>query len=158
LQSGGYLPGGPGGPGGDSRWQRLLESGALIRAGAWCVSALVVCVCVARVDCLLRHPPCLTAHGERTWLGWAYRHPEPEEIFQRIEDRLRPGEPIVVVARQAEEETYWWRTMGAYFMPDHPIAALKDLAPGSGLPPAVGTAQVIVSPGERQIRVLRAPG
>src|SRR5258708_35280319 len=99
--------------------------GALAAATAWLVSALVLCVSLARTDCLLRHPACLTAHGERTWLGWAYRHPEPQRLFQRIGGQLRPGEPIVIVARAAVEETYWWRAMGSYFLPDHPIAALR---------------------------------
>ena len=64
------------------------------------ISALVLCVCLARLDCLLRHPPCLTAHGERTWLSWAYRHPEPQDLWRRIARQLRPGEAVVIVARQ----------------------------------------------------------
>ncbi len=132
---------------------RASEPGALATAMAWLVSALVLCVSLARTDCLLRHPPCLTAHGERTWLGWAYRHPEPQQLFQRIGGQLRPGEPIVIVARAAVEETYWWRAMGSYFLPDHPIAALRRRDRRSRLSASV--AQVIVS-ASGQVRVLRA--
>jgi hypothetical protein len=123
-------------------------------AAAWLVSALVLCVSLARMDCLLRHPPYLAAHGERTWLGWAYRHPEPQALFQRIGAQLRPGEPIVIVAREAEGEAYWWRAMGSYFLPDHPIAGCSNLD-RRPLLHAGGPAQVIVS-GAGQVRVQRA--
>jgi hypothetical protein len=130
--------------------------GALAAAAAWLVSALVLCVSLARTDCLLRHPPCLTAHGERTWLDWAYRHPEPQRLFQRIGGQLRPGEPIVIVAMAAEEETYWWRAMASYFLPDHPIAGLTNLSRPPRPTPfsAGGPARVIVSAVGR-VRVLR---
>jgi len=133
------------------------ESAAATRAAtaaAWLISALVLCVSLARMDCLLRHPPCLTAHGERTWLGWAYRHPEPQALFHRIGAQLRPGEPVVIVARQAEAETYWWRTMGSYFLPDHPIAGCSNLHRRPRVP-AGGPALVIVS-AAGEVRVLRA--
>ena len=139
--------------------RRLLAPGPLAAAAAWLASALALCVSLARTDCLLRHPPCLTAHGERTWLRWAYRHPEPEQLFQRIGSQLRPGEPIVIVAPAAVDETYWWRTMAGYFLPGHPITALSDphrrrldLPPQ---PSAGGPAWVIVTAAGR-VRVLRA--
>jgi hypothetical protein len=139
--------------------RQLLARGPLATAAAWLVSALVLCVSLARTDCLLRHPPCLTAHGERTWLHWAYRHPEPQQLFQRIGSQLRPGEPIVIVAPGAVNETYWWRAMASYFLPDHPIAALSDRDRRSLDPPprpaAGGPAWVIVTPGGH-VRVLRA--
>jgi hypothetical protein len=126
------------------RWRQLVERRALAAAAAWLVSAAVLCVCVARMNCVLGHPPCLTAHGEHTWLGWAYRHPDPQELFRRIGSRLRPGEPIVIVARQAEQETYWWRGMASYFLWDHAVNGLRNL---DRLPrvPGVGQALVIVS-------------
>jgi hypothetical protein len=139
--------------------RRLLARGRLATAAAWLVSALVLCVSLARTDCLLRHPPCLTAHGERTWLHWAYRHPEPQQLFQRIGSQLRPGEPIVIVAPAAVDETYWWRAMASYFLPDHPIAALSDLHRRNldrpPRPAAGGPAWVMVTAGGR-VRVLRA--
>lgn len=138
---------------------QLLEPGVLARATAWLVSALVLCVSLARTDCLLRHSPCLTAHGERTWLDWAYRHPEPQQLFQRIGGQLHPGEPIVIVAVAAVEETYWWRAMASYFLPDHPIAALGNLDRRHlDRPPrrsAGGPARVIVA-ARGHVRVLRA--
>jgi hypothetical protein len=138
-----------------TRRDRNLAPGALATAAAWLASALVLGVSLARTDCLLRQPPCLTAHGERTWMGWAYRHPEPERLFQRIGGQLRPGEPIVVVARATVAETYWWRALASYFLPDHPIAALSD--PDRPPPPLVagGPARVIVS-AHGQVRVFRA--
>lgn len=145
-------------PGGGAA-RRLPVPGPVATAAAWLVSALVLCVSLARTDCLLRHPPCLTAHGERTWLRWAYRHPEAEQLFQRIGSQLRPGEPIVIVAPGAVDETYWWRAMASYFLPDHLIAALSDLdrrhRGRPPLPPAGGPASVIVTAGGR-VRVLRA--
>jgi len=139
--------------------RRLLARGPLATDAAWLVSALVLCVSLARGDCLLRHPPCLTAHGERTWMRWAYRHSEPELLFQRIGGQLRPGEAIVVVARAAVAETYWWRAMASYFLPDHPIAALSDRdrrhLDRPPRPSAGGPAWVIVTAGGR-VRVLRA--
>jgi hypothetical protein len=139
--------------------RRLLARGPLATATAWLVSVLVLCVSLARTDCLLRHPPCLTAHGERTWLHWAYRHPEPQQLFQRIGSQLRPGEPIVIVAPGAVNETYWWRAMASYFLPDHRIAALNDLHRRHLDPPprtsAGGPAWVIVTAGG-DVRVLRA--
>jgi hypothetical protein len=139
--------------------RQLLAPGPLATAAAWLVSVLVLCVSLARGDCLLRQPPCLTAHGERTWLRWAYRHPEPQQLFQRIGSQLRPGEPIVIVAPAAVDETYWWRAMAGYFLPGHPIAALSDRDPRHlGPPPrpsAGGPAWVIVTAGG-QVRVLRA--
>jgi hypothetical protein len=138
---------------------QLLAPGSLATAAAWLVSALVLCVSLARTDGLLRHPPCLTAHGERTWLDWAYRHPEPQQLFQHIGGQLRPGEPIVILAVAAVEETYWWRAMASYFLPDHPIAALSDLDSREldrpPRPSAGGPAWVIVNAGGR-VRVLRA--
>lgn len=133
---------------------QLLAPGPLATAATWLVSALVLVVSLARTDGLLRHPPCLTAHGERTWLAWAYRHPEPQQLFQRIGGQLRPGEPIVIVAVAAVEETYWWRAMASYFLPDHPIAALSNLRrqPRSA---AGGPAWVIVT-ARGHVRVLRA--
>ena|ERR1700676_1791789 len=144
-------------PGRGAAYQ-LLAPVSLATAAAWLVSALVLVVSLARTDCLLRHPPCLTAHGERTWLNWAYRHPEPQQLFQRIGGQLRPGEPIVIVAVAAVEETYWWRAMASYFLPDHPIAALSDLDRRNlDRPPrlAGGPAWVIVTAGGH-VRVLRA--
>jgi hypothetical protein len=142
-----------------TRRGQALEPGPLATAAAWLVSALVLCVSLARTDCLLRHPPCLTAHGERTWLNWAYRHPEPQQLFQRIGSQLRPGEPIVIVAVAAVEETYWWRAMASYFLPDHPIAALSNLDRRNlDRPPpcsAGGPARVIVA-ARGHVRVLRA--
>jgi len=138
-----------------TRHDRTLAPGALATAAAWLVSALVLGVSLARTPCLLRHPPCLTAHGERTWMRWAYRHSEPERLFQRIGGQLRPGEAIVVVARAAVAETYWWRAMASYFLPDHPIAALSD---SDRTPPplaAGGPARVIVS-ARGQVRVFKA--
>jgi len=139
--------------------RQLLAPGPVATAGAWLVSALVLCVSLARGDCLLRHPPCLIAHGERTWLHWAYRHPEPQQLFQRIGSQLRPGEPIVVVAAGAVAETYWWRAMASYFLPDHPIAALSDLRRSDldrpPRPVAGGPAWVMITAGGR-VRVLRA--
>jgi hypothetical protein len=137
---------------------QALAPGAVATAAAWLVSALVLCVSLARTDCLLRHPPCLTAHGERTWLSWAYRHSEPKQLFERIGSQLRPGEPIVVVAVGAVEETYWWRAMASYFLPDHPIVALGNLD-GRKLHqppprPAGGPAWVIVT-ADGHVRVLR---
>jgi hypothetical protein len=136
-----------------TRRGQALEPGSLATAAAWLVSALVLCVSLARTDCLLRHPPCLTAHGERTWLNWAYRHPEPQQLFQRIGSQLRPGEPIVIVAVAAVEETYWWRAMASYFLPDHPITALSNLHPPLRRSDG-GPAWVIVTAGG-QVRVLR---
>lgn len=115
------------------------------KGAAWLLAVAVLCVSLARIDCLVRHPPCLGAHGERTWMAWAYRHPEPRALFRRIGSQLRPGEPIVVVAAWAEEETYWWRGMGAYFLPDHPIAALSDRVRRPAAPPAPGPARVFVA-------------
>lgn len=139
--------------------RRLLAPGPLAAAAAWLASALALCVSLARTDCLLCHPPCLTAHGERTWLRWAYRHPEPEQLFQRIGSQLLPGEPIVVVAPAAVDETYWWRTMAGYFLPDHPVMALSDLHRRRLDPPprpsAGGPAWVIVTAAGR-VRVFRA--
>ena len=142
-----------------TRPSQALAPRAVATAAAWLVSALVLCVSLARTDCLLRHPPCLTAHGERTWLSWAYRHPEPQQLFQRIGSQLRPGEQIVIVAPGAVNETYWWRAMASYFLPDHPIAALSDLDRRNldrpARPPAGGPARVIVTAAGR-VRVLRA--
>jgi len=126
---------------------------AAATAAAWLISALVLCVSLARLDCLLRHPPCLTAHGERTWWGWAYPHPEPQALFQRIGAQLRPSEPLVIVARRAEEEAYWWRAMGSYFLPDHPIAGCSNPDRQPQLRTG-GAAQVIVS-AAGQVRVCR---
>jgi len=139
---------------GMTRRKQAIEPSALATATAWLVSALVLCVSLARADCLLRHPPCLAAHGERTWFAWAYRHPEPQQLFERIGGQLRPGEPMVVVAMAAVDETYWWRAMASYFLPDHRIAALSDLDRPPRLS-AGGPAQVFVYAGG-QVRVLRA--
>jgi hypothetical protein len=137
------------------RWRRPGPLPDLARAAAWLVSVAVLCVSLARLGCLIRHPPCLTVHGERTWLDWAYRHPDPEALFRRIGAQLRPGEPIAVMAPLAEFESYWWHGMGSYFLWDHPLAATYNwrAQPPQRLP---GQALVIVS--ERgEIRVLRGP-
>jgi hypothetical protein len=127
-----------------------------LRHGAsWLVSAAVLCVSLARLACLFRDAPCLTAHGERTWLEWSYRHPDPEDLFRRIGARLRPGEAITVTAPLAEYEAYWWHGMGSYFMWEHPIAELLNRR--RPLPaPRRGRPLVIISSHD-QIRVLRQP-
>jgi hypothetical protein len=137
-----------------ARRPRRPASGAVTAVAGYLISALVLCVCLARLDCLLSHPPCLTAHGERTWLTWAYRHPEPQDLWRRIAGQLRPGEPVVIVARQAVAETYWWRTMAGYFLPGHPIAATRNVAARRSEPVA-GAAEVIVSADGREVRVRR---
>ncbi len=125
-------------------------------AAAWLTAALVLAVCLSRLGCMLPAAPCLDAHGERTWLAWAYRHPRPQELFRWMDAQLRPGEPVVVAAAGAEEEDYWWRTMAGYFLPDHRLLALCDPGPRHGACLAAGGPPVaVVSPGGR-LGVLRS--
>jgi hypothetical protein len=130
---------------------RALASSDL---GSGLVSVLVLCVSLARFGCVTSNPPCLTAHGERTWFVWAYRHPGPEDLFRRIGRQLRPGEPIDVVASLGQYESYWWHGMASYFLWEHQLAAANR----RGAPPAPrpGRALVIVSDAG-EIRVLEEP-
>lgn len=112
------------------------------RRVAACLAAAVLCVCGGRAACLARRAPCLEAHGERTWFRWAHRHDDPQTFFAALAGRLQPGEPIVIAARQGGNETYWWRGMASYFLADHPVVAVVDLARRPG--PSPGQALVVV--------------
>ena len=134
------------------RQREALASSAL---GSGLASVLVLCVSLARFGCVTNHPPCLTAHGERTWFAWAYRHPDPEDLFRRIGRQLRPGESIGIVASLAEHEATWWHGMASYFLWQHPLAAIANCH-GALPAPHPGFALVIVSDAGG-VRVLRGP-
>ena len=123
--------------------------------GSALVSVLVLCVSLARFGCVTDHPPCLTAHGERTWFAWAYRHPDPEDLFLRIGRQLRPGESIGIAAPLGAYEATWWHAMDSYFLWQHPLAAAASRR-GALPAPHPGYALVIVSDAG-EIRVLREP-
>lgn len=138
--------------------ERGLAAGAWFAgAAAWLALLFLVGLCAVRLECLVLHEPCLAAHGERIWLSWAYRHPDPEEVLRQIGAQLRPGEPVAIVARQAEQEAYWWSVMTAYFLPGHRLAGVRNLRRGPG-PALPGVAQAIVHWHGRRLLILRPPG
>jgi hypothetical protein len=137
-----------------------FSGGGSRRAAAWTLAVCALCVAAARLGCLARRPPCLDAHGERTWFGWSYLHPEPETLFRAVGGALRAGEPIVIVYPSAADETYWWRGMASYFLPGHPVEAVRRAAdrPRSTASGPAPVPALVTIRRNGSFRIVRPPG
>jgi hypothetical protein len=132
--------------------QWSARAGRLSRSAATLLAVAVLGVCCWRLGSFVTDPPGYTAH-ERLWLAWSYRHPDPEGLFGAIEARLRPAEPIVIVAPLGRFESYWWRGTSSYFLWDHPIAAVLNRA--DPCPPAALGRTLVMMDDRGGWRVLR---
>jgi len=77
----------------------------------------------------------LTAHGERLWFGWAYRHPELAAQLARARAALAPGETVYLAVAAGPDRARWLRVMARYHLPAQELGGI--LAPGAA-PPAPG--------------------
>jgi hypothetical protein len=77
----------------------------------------------------------LTAHGERAWFGWAYRHPGLAAQLARARDDLAPGETVYLAVAASPDQARWLRVMARYHLPEQELGGI--LEPGAA-PPGPG--------------------
>lgn len=97
----------------------------------------------------------LTAHGERLWFGWSYRHPELGPTLARARVELRPGEAFHLVVPPGRYEERWLRVVVRYHLPEQTLAGVHELAEPPTPPP--GVTAVLLGEGGR-VEVRRGPG
>jgi len=78
----------------------------------------------------------LTAHGERLWFGWAYRHPGLAAQLAQARAGLAAGETVWLAVAATPDQARWLRVMARYHLPEQEPGGV--LEPGAA-PPAAGT-------------------
>jgi hypothetical protein len=113
------------------------------RETTWLLVALLALGAVAAVRAwrFAADPHRLDAHGERRWLEFAYGAPYAAPAFEQARAALRPGEPVVLVVPTMALGLDYWRTIGLYHLPHHPLLEVYARPLPRRLPPA---ARVIV--------------
>ena len=78
----------------------------------------------------------LSAHGERLWFRWAYRHPGVAAQLARARPLLAEGETLYLQVAANPDQVRWLRVMARYHLPEQELGGI--LEPGAA-PPAPGT-------------------
>jgi hypothetical protein len=113
---------------------------------------LAAAVLLERSGRLLVRGTTLDAQDEARWLGWAWRRPDLADLFTRIDRRLAPGEPVVLlVPVNGWPDEFWVAVMARYHLAGHAVLEVRRGRLAGPAPP--GTAVVrILSDGRIRIR------
>lgn len=120
--------------------------------GLLCVTLLAVVTAVTAWRlAALAGGETLTAHGERQWYGWSYRHPELAAQLARARTELRPRETVHLVVPPGWYEARWLRVMIRYHLPEQALGGIHERGEPP-FPPPGATTVALTRAGEVWVR------